>query len=108
MDIVEIGLKLTYALLAIGIIAAIVLPLYQAVTSDPKSLVRGAIGVGFILIIYLIGYSISSNEVTPVYTEFGVDATISQLVGGLLVSMYLLMIVAVVGIVFTEISKILK
>lgn len=108
MDIVEIGLKLTYALLAIGVVAAIIMPLYQAVTSNPKSLVRASIGVGFLLIVYLIGYSISSDEVTPIYTEFGVDAGTSQIVGGLLIAMYLLMIVAIVGILFTEVSKLLK
>jgi hypothetical protein len=37
-----------------------------------------------------------------------VDATLSQTVGGMLTMMYILLIGAVVGIVFTEISKAIK
>ncbi len=108
MDFVEIGLKLTYALLAVGVIAAIAMPIVQALTSDPKSLGKAAIGIGFILVVYFIGYAISGNEVTASYAEFGVDSVISKRIGGLLNAMYLLMILALVGILFTEVSKLAK
>ena len=108
MDFVEIGLKFTYVLLAVAAIAAAVMPLYQAFTSDPKSLLKSAMGFGFLIIVYGIGYAISGNEVTSTYTEFGVDQTLSKSVGGLLITVYLLMIIALGGIVFTEVGKVAK
>ena len=108
MDFVEIGLKLTYTLLGIGVLAAIFMPLFQAVTQDPKSLGRAAVGVGFLVVVYLIGFAIANSEVTSTYTEFGVGSAISKRVGGLLITMYILMGCALLGIVFTEISKLVK
>ena len=108
MDFVEIGLKFTYVLLVVAAVAAVVMPLYQAFTSDPKSLIKSAMGFGFVIIVYGIGYAMSGNEVTSTYTEFGVDATLSKSVGGLLITVYILMFLAMVGIIFTEIGKIAK
>ena len=108
MDFVDIGLKFTYALLAIGIVAAIAMPLIQSLRSDPKSLGKTAIGVGFILVIYFIGYAMSGSEVTARYAEFGVDSVVSKRIGGLLNAMYLLMVLALAGILITEVSKIVK
>lgn len=108
MDFVEIGLKFTYILLAVGIIAALAMPLIQALTSEPKSLMKAGIGIGFILVVYFIGFLMSSNEVTASYAEFGVDSVISQRVGGLLNAMYILMVLALVGILYTEVSKLAK
>ena len=108
MDFVEIGLKLTYTLLGVGVLAAIVMPLFQAVTQDPKSMVKAAMGVGVLAVIYFMGYALATNEVTSTYVEFGVDSAISKRIGGLLIAMYLLMGAALLGIVFTEISKLVK
>lgn len=105
---VEIGLKLTYVLLVIGALAAILMPLVQAIMSDPKSLLKSLAGLGVILVVYLIGYAMSGAEVTANYTQFGVDSGISKMVGGLLNTMYLLMIGALVGILFTEVHKVAR
>ena len=103
---VEIGLRLTYVLLIIGTLAAVIMPLVQAIRSDPKSLVKSLIGVGIIAAVYLIGYAIAGSDVGPNYSEFGVDSGISKVVGGMLNTMYLLMIAALVGILFTEVHKV--
>jgi len=103
---VEIGLRLTYVLLIIGTLAAVIMPLVQAIRSDPKSLVKSLIGVGIIAVVYLIGYAIAGSDVGPNYSEFGVDSGISKVVGGMLNTMYLLMIAAIVGILFTEVHKV--
>ncbi len=108
MDFVDIGLKFTYALLAIGVISAIAMPLFQSLTSDPKSLGKSAIGVGFLVVVYFIGYAISGSEVTARYAEFGVDSVVSKRIGGLLIAMYLLMVLALAGILITEVGKIVK
>lgn len=108
MDIIQIGLIFTYVLLGVGVVAVIIMPLVQALTSDPKSLLKSAMGLGAILVIYLIGYALASNEVTAKYIEFGVDSTTSKLVGGLLITMYILIAGALGGIIFTEFHKVAK
>lgn len=108
MDIIQIGLIFTYVLLGVGVVAVIIMPLVQALTSDPKSLLKSAMGLGAILVIYLIGYALASNEVTAKYIEFGVDSTTSKLVGGLLITMYILITGAIGGIIFTEFHKVAK
>ena len=103
----EFGLYLAYILFAIGLLAAIVLPLIKAL-DEPKQLVKAGIGIGGLAVVFLISWIIASDEVTTMYTTKGVDVGLSKLVGGVLTMMYLLMGIAIIGIVYTEISKVLK
>ncbi|MDA0195106.1 MAG: hypothetical protein O2951_08685 [Bacteroidetes bacterium] len=104
---VDILLYLAYGLIIICAAAAIILPLIHAV-SDPGALVKSGIGVGALLVVFLISWAISGNEVFPSYTLHGVDSSLSKFVGGTLVMMYLLAAIAIIGIVYTEISKMIK
>ncbi len=108
MDIIDIGIKFTYILLGVATLTAIIMPLITALSNDPKSLIKSAAGLGAILLIYLIGYLLAGNEVTAKYVEFGVDSRISQMVGGVLITMYIMMIVALVGIVYSEVKSIIQ
>ena len=103
----EFGLYLAYLLFGIALLAAVVLPLIKAL-DEPKKLVKAGIGVGGILVVFLISWAIAGNEVTAMYTTKGVDVGLSKLVGGVLTMMYLLMGIAIVAIVYTEITKAFK
>ncbi len=107
MDIIDIGIKFTYVLLGFAALAAVFMPLVQAIMEDPKSLLKSAAGVGMLVAIYFIGYIIASDEVTAKYIEFNVNSSLSKMVGGILISMYILMFTAVVGILYSEIKNIL-
>lgn len=104
---INIAIWVAFALVLIAIIAAVVLPLINSL-SNPKSLLKSGIGVVVIVVVFLIGWAISGNEVTARYASNGINATSSQLVGGALVTMYILFVVAVIGVVFSEINKALK
>lgn len=104
-DFVDIMIIVAYALLGLAALAAIILPLINAI-GNPKTILKGALGVVFILVIFGIGYSVSGAEVTATYSKFGIDAGMSKYIGGIIATTYILLVVAVVGIVFTEISKI--
>lgn len=108
MDIIDIGIRFTYVLLVAAALAAIFMPLVQAIMEDPKSLLKSAIGIGILVVIYFIGYAIASDEVNAKYVEFNVDSSISKMVGGILISMYILMFAAVVGILYSEFKNIIK
>lgn len=103
----QYGLIAGYILFALAVLSALILPLINAI-SNPKSLLMGLVGLVALGLIFLIGYAISSNEVTEVYSNAGVGETGSQLVGGLLITMYIILGASVIGIIFTEIVNILK
>jgi len=105
--LINIGLMVTYALIGIAVISVIVLPLIKAM-DNPKTLVGSAIGLGVLLVVFGIAYAISGNEVLPRYISQGVGSGISKFVGGLLTTMYLLFGAAIIGIIYTEVSKAFK
>ncbi len=106
-QVVNIGLIAAYVLIVVGAVGAIVLPLINSL-SHPKSLIYTFIGVAVLGIVFLIGWGLSGAEVTPHYTRYGVQETSSKVIGGAIITMYILIISALVGIAFTEVSKIFK
>ena len=106
-QIVNIGLIVSYILVILGGLSAIILPLINAM-SNPKTLMYAGIGIVGLLVFFLIGYAIAGNEVTANYIKYGVDAGISKVVGGALICMYILTIIAIIGIVYTELSKVIR
>ena len=100
-------LYLGYALIGICAAAAIILPTINAL-NDPGTLIKSGIGLGGLVVVFVISWAISGNEVLPAYTGFGIDAGLSKFVGGMLTMMYLLAFIAIIGIIYTEISKVFK
>jgi len=109
MDTTDIILYVGYTLVGLGAVLAILLPLIKSL-DDPKSLLKTGLGVVAILVLFFIGYSISSNEVLPKFEgePFNLTPEMSQLVGGCLITTYILVITTLVGIVFTELNKAIK
>ena len=103
----EYGLYAGYILVVVAAISAIILPLINAI-SNPRSLLKGLVGLVFIGIIFIIGYTLANNEVLETYITFGVDEAASKLIGGALISMYILILLAIIGIVITEVTKIFQ
>jgi hypothetical protein len=106
-DFVDIAILVAYGLLGLAALAAIILPLINSL-GNPKTLLKGLAGIVFILILYGIAYAISGSEVTATYSKFGIDSGMSKYVGASLITMYLLVVISIVGIIFTEISKVFR
>lgn len=107
MEIVDIMLYGAYLLVIVAALGAIVLPLISAL-SNPKSLLKSGLGVLVIGVVYLISWGISGDEVTAKYIKFDITSTSSQVIGGVLITTYLLMGLAVISIIYSEIRKILN
>lgn len=103
----DIGLYVGYALLIIALGAAIILPLMNALKS-PKDLAKSGMGVGALVVLFLISFGLSGSEVTAKYTAQGVGESSSKLIGAGLTMFYIIFIIAVIGIVYSEINKALK
>ncbi len=109
MDTYDILLYGSYLLVLIGTASAILMPLIKSL-DNPKSLLKTVVGIVGIVVLFFIAYSISSNEVLPKFEAdpFNLTPQGSQLVGGMLITTYILFIVAIVGIVFTELNKAIR
>ncbi len=107
MEIVDIMLYGAYLLVIVAALGAIVLPLISAL-NNPKSLLKSGLGVLVIGVVYLISWGISGDEVTAKYIKFDITSTSSQVIGGVLITTYLLMGLAVISIIYSEIRKILN
>jgi hypothetical protein len=109
MDSYDIMLYVSYALVGLGAVVSILLPLLKSL-DNPKSLMKTGLGIVAIVVLFFISYSISTNEVLPKFVgePFNLTPQMSQMVGGFLITTYILTIITVVGIVITELSKAVK
>ena len=107
LDLVDIILYFGYGMVIVAAVLAVGFPLWIA-SKNPKSLVGTGVGLGSILVLFLVAWLLSSSEVYSSYAEFGVDASLSKFIGGMLNLVYILAGLAIVGIVYSEVSKGLK
>ncbi|MEQ6119391.1 hypothetical protein [Reichenbachiella sp. MALMAid0571] len=108
MDSIDIILYISYALTILAAIAAIVFPIINSV-SDPKSLIKSGLGLVALVVVFGISWALAGSEFTEYQaSEFEMNASLSKFVGGTLIMMYILTGIAIVGIVYTEFSKMIK
>jgi len=109
MDTIDIILYVSYILIAIGVVVALLMPLINSL-DNPRSLLKTAVGIVAVVILFVIAYAIADNEVLPRYAAapFNLTPALSQLVGGILITVYFLFGLAILGIIVTEINKIAK
>ncbi|GAB4238987.1 MAG: hypothetical protein Tsb0034_14920 [Ekhidna sp.] len=96
---IDVGLFLAYILIGVCVLAAVGMPLMK-VAGDPESMKKMGIGVGALLVVFLVSFFTASGEATGDET-----ATTVKLVGAGLTTFYILAIGAIAGIVYTEIKK---
>ncbi len=101
-SLINIGIYVTYGLVAIAALSAILFPIIQLFWNFRKS-VPGLVGIAVLVIIVLISYSISTNEV---YEGYGPN--VSQWVSGGITTTFLLVGLGVVSALFTEIYKLFR
>ena len=104
----DIGLYAFYVLLLVGVAAVAFWPLVHA-AQDPKSVGKSALGIGVLVLIFVVAYLMSGGEVTAKYQTLGVSTEFSsKMIGAGMMMFYIVLIGSIVAIVFAEISKSLK
>lgn len=107
LDLVDVILYFGYGMVLVAALLALGFPIWIA-SQNPKSLIGTGIGLGSILVLFLVAWLISGSEVYASYVEFGVDESLSKFIGGMLNLVYILSGLAILGIIYSEISKALK
>lgn len=101
------GLYFCYFLFFGSVLAIVGLFLMNAV-NDTKTLVRSAMGAGILAALFVVSYVLSGSELTSSAIAMGVDEASSKLIGGGLIMFYITFFIAVLGLIYSEISKALK
>jgi glucose uptake protein GlcU len=87
MDTYDILLYVSYGLVIIGVIIAILLPLITSL-GEPRTLLKTGLSFLAILVLFFVCYSISTNEVAPKFegAPFFLTSGMSQVIGGMLIT----------------------
>ena len=101
--IINFGLYLSYIMIGLAAIAAIVFPVVFLV-QDPKKAKGSLFGILGLAVVFGISYIISGNEL---YTELQ-DPIVSKLVGGGIIMFYLMFVVSILIAIYSEIARIFK
>ncbi|ELR69574.1 hypothetical protein C900_04799 [Fulvivirga imtechensis AK7] len=88
-------------------LAAIIMPLINSL-SHPKSLIKAGIGVAVLGVLFLITYATADSDTSRGLVEAGLTPGTIKVVGACLRTMYVLFVLAIVGIVFSEINKAIR
>ena len=104
---IDIMFIVTYILLGVSVIGAIVFPIINMI-GDFKKAKGSLVGIGIVAVLFIISYALSGNEVLESYEKFGVTATSSRIIGASLIMMYIMSIGAIVMAVLGEVYKAFK
>ncbi len=105
--IIEFFLYFTYLLIGVAVVSAVVLPLISA-AGNPKSLMRSGMGIIGLIVLFFIGYALSSGDLLPTAVESGVTSSGQKMIGGLIILTYILTVIAILGIAFSGLFKAFK
>ena len=103
----DVGLYVLYVLLFIAVAAAIIFPLINSI-SNPSSLLKSGIGVIVMLVLFGIAYAVSDAALPRSAIAAGLSESSVKLIGAGLIMFYIVLVLAVLALIYSEISKAFK
>lgn len=103
----DLGLYILYVLLIIAVAAAVIFPIINAIR-EPKALVRAAIGIGIVIVLFGLSYAMADSTVTLKAAALGTTEATSKLIGAGLNMFFIVLILAAAALIYSEISKAFK
>ena len=97
-----------YILVGLAILSAVIFPAIRMIT-NPKNAKKTLIGLVSVAVIVFIAWQFSSDEVLPLATEHPDNVPrVLKMAGAQLGTMYILLVVAILSILYTEIRNLFK
>ncbi len=104
----DMGLYLGYLLLLAAIIVALAFPILDSI-KNPKEIAKSGISFVGLIVLFLLSYLLAGGELTAKYEALGVTTEFSsKMIGAGLTMFYFVLVIAIVGMIYSEISKALK
>jgi hypothetical protein len=105
--LINFGIILTYVMVAIATIIAIVFGIIQMMQNkkNAKKILYSMLGL---IAVILLSYIMASDEVLGAYEKYEITASTSKQVGMGLNTFYILAIIAVIAVLYAELSKVLS
>jgi hypothetical protein len=100
----DIGLYVLYALLAIAAAGAVIFPVIHAI-KDPSALLKIGIGIGVFVVLFGVSYALADSEVTLKTAAAGITPGTSRLIGAGLIMFYITLAGSALALIYSEISK---
>lgn len=107
-SLINTGIYGTYVLLGLAVLGIVVFSLVQVI-KNPKGARNALIGIAILAGILLVTYSISDSADLHLYSDkIDVSEETSQLVGMGLYSFYVLSALAILSILYVELTRLFK
>jgi hypothetical protein len=103
----DIGLYVLYVLLFVAVAAALIFPIVNSI-SNPSSLLRTGIGVGVVLVLFGVSYALAGSDLPRSAIAAGLSESSVKLISAGLIMFYIVLVLAVGALIYSEISKALK
>jgi hypothetical protein len=101
------GLYLGYVILGVAVVATIVLPLINTI-KNPTNLMKSGIGIGVLVVVFAISFALSDSQLSPIGKGLGETEESVKWIGAGLIMFYIALFAAIIGLVYSEISKVFK
>ena len=103
-NLINLGIILTYLMIAIAAITAIGFGV-KKIISNKENTKKTLYTLGGLAIILLFSYILASNQVLSSFEKYNITESISKQVGMGLITFYLLLLGAIGTIIYSELSK---
>jgi len=103
-SLIEIGIYLSYILLAITIVSIIVIPVYFTIINFHKAK-GGLMGFGALVIVVILAYLLSPADQGIFYDAKGIGPSMSKMIGGGLLTTYIAFFAIIAVVLYAEVGK---
>lgn len=103
-NLITWGLYVGYVLMIVAILAVVVLPLMNAIKA-PKELLKSAAAIAALVVVFLISYALSGDEITLKTAAMGTTPAASKMIGAGLIMFYVAFFISVIGLIYSFFHK---
>lgn len=105
---INLGLYVTYVLIGICVLGILIFSIARII-SHPGAAKAALIGIVGLIVLFGLSYALSNgDDVHTIFSKLDVSEETSRLVGTGLLTFYLLMGVAILSIIYVEITRLFK
>ena len=85
---IDAGLWIAYIMFILAVAGMAVFSLINML-SDIKKAKGTLVGIGILIVLFIVSYAISGSEVLPKYEQLGIDSGSSKMIGAWLILLYI-------------------